>query len=1173
VLLAQFDDTFSDDPLASGDWVFNGVATWVPTPGEALECVDPNVFDTLDPCSVYNEDDVAALGETLEEFGGYILVTYPGNTVAGNAFRAEPDTYDNFKMEVVVELRDGSIGRPADGMVIVVVGSNGPPMDTGTGGGGMGAPCVGDPDNAPMMAWEFDNWSCNTGDNNDQNHLAFSYSPNGFPCTDAIQPQVFVPLPEATVDLHNQEPPKATPNRYRMTVYAQNCGGVLTVACDLEAIDRGINLGRIYTHVVQNFVPFEGFLGVTASTGNAWQNHILHSASLEELPPDFCLQPAANAVRSITSTRNLEDNCGDFLPGEFLSVALTLQQVRAQSDCCSPPASITVTDTLPTGWTASNISDSGSFNAGTGVVTWTLAGGAITNGRQLTYRANAPNPADFLVNWGAGRVVENVAGSIGTIVTGQSRAKQDRPFDDCGAITCWNLLGAYMQGGGAAPGVDAMRLDYLTDGSIPQEDFTFEPGAEINTDFFGAAASTGLFADAPMRNPGGVPTVFAWNESDGDGFVDYNVQVFPPAPDNTMAYAQIYVNAESPMSVNAALSSDDAVRVLLNKEEVHINNVARDALGTANTACVPQDMFPVELVGGENSLVVEVFEGGGDWDFSFRFQDELGNPITEGLSVSKFPIPGCRVPPARFLRTVDTGTTVIIGRDPRPSWLATGEAYDVSIAISDRRPAAGDCAAAGTTTVVETVPAGWIPSAPSRNGQVNGQTITWVIAGGDLSGTLTYSVTSGGNCEDVRFGGTVSEQASNFQFRVGGDSIVSFAPAPFGRGDSTVFLSDNFNNTVVEAGCPAGWTCNGGGIGFSPFRPGVTQAAGHTGRLRLANETTTIGSTVIYNNPINLEDQSFTAEFDVFFEDTTPADLLADGMTFMVLDADDPLTSVNSLGGAGGGTGYAGLNGFAVEFDLWQNDITEPSGYNIPALAFTHVGLIKGGAVTPHVQTHIDLDPDMRPLALGGTGWPEWVDFTGTGGIPIHVEIDYNNGNIEVYVTAPATAGGAEPAFPRTKVIDTIITFPAAGVPGECVDPVLRNALLGFSAGTGGAWAIHEVDNVVVTAHERSEGPGPGPLFHRGDTTGEGTLNITDGVNIFNWLFLGGQTPGCLEAANPNDGAAINITSGVYLLNFLFLGGPTPPPPGPPTTGGGTPCGPDPPNSPSNLGCVTYNGC
>jgi hypothetical protein len=104
--------------------------------------------------------------------------------------------------------------------------------------------------------------------------------------------------------------------------------------------------------------------------------------------------------------------------------------------------------------------------------------------------------------------------------------------------------------------------------------------------------------------------------------------------------------------------------------------------------------------------------------------------------------------------------------------------------------------------------------------------------------------------------------------------------------------------------------------------------------------------------------------------------------------------------------------------------------------------------------------------------------------------------------------------------------------------------------------------------------PAGGPplrVFHRGDTTGEGNINITDGVGVFNWLFLGGTTPGCIEAANANDGATVNITSGVYLLNFLFLGGPAPPPPGPP--GPGSVCGPDPVGSPSNLGCQTYNGC
>ncbi len=94
-------------------------------------------------------------------------------------------------------------------------------------------------------------------------------------------------------------------------------------------------------------------------------------------------------------------------------------------------------------------------------------------------------------------------------------------------------------------------------------------------------------------------------------------------------------------------------------------------------------------------------------------------------------------------------------------------------------------------------------------------------------------------------------------------------------------------------------------------------------------------------------------------------------------------------------------------------------------------------------------------------------------------------------------------------------------------------------------------------------------LFHRGDANGDGSINITDGIFILNYLFLGGAAPACLEAANANDDSGINITDGIYVLNYLFLGGPEPAPPGPP----GSPCGPDPPDSASNEGCEEYAGC
>jgi PKD repeat protein len=94
-----------------------------------------------------------------------------------------------------------------------------------------------------------------------------------------------------------------------------------------------------------------------------------------------------------------------------------------------------------------------------------------------------------------------------------------------------------------------------------------------------------------------------------------------------------------------------------------------------------------------------------------------------------------------------------------------------------------------------------------------------------------------------------------------------------------------------------------------------------------------------------------------------------------------------------------------------------------------------------------------------------------------------------------------------------------------------------------------------------------GKQFHRGDANGDRQINITDGIYVLNYLFLGGPTPGCLEAANPNDDPSINITDGIYILNYLFLGGPGPAAPGPVES----PCGIDPAGSPTDLGCESYN--
>lgn len=90
--------------------------------------------------------------------------------------------------------------------------------------------------------------------------------------------------------------------------------------------------------------------------------------------------------------------------------------------------------------------------------------------------------------------------------------------------------------------------------------------------------------------------------------------------------------------------------------------------------------------------------------------------------------------------------------------------------------------------------------------------------------------------------------------------------------------------------------------------------------------------------------------------------------------------------------------------------------------------------------------------------------------------------------------------------------------------------------------------------------------FRRGDATGNGQTDITDGVFILNYLFLGNRAPGCLDAADTDDSGTVDLSDAIRILNYLFLGGGAPPAPGPAA------CGPDPVED--NLGdCVYEAAC
>lgn len=90
--------------------------------------------------------------------------------------------------------------------------------------------------------------------------------------------------------------------------------------------------------------------------------------------------------------------------------------------------------------------------------------------------------------------------------------------------------------------------------------------------------------------------------------------------------------------------------------------------------------------------------------------------------------------------------------------------------------------------------------------------------------------------------------------------------------------------------------------------------------------------------------------------------------------------------------------------------------------------------------------------------------------------------------------------------------------------------------------------------------------FRRGDSNGDGKIDIADGVRILNALFLGTAALDCKDAADTNDSGDVDLSDGVAVFNFLFLGGAKPPSPGP------NDCGGDP--TADTLICESYSaGC
>jgi hypothetical protein len=89
-------------------------------------------------------------------------------------------------------------------------------------------------------------------------------------------------------------------------------------------------------------------------------------------------------------------------------------------------------------------------------------------------------------------------------------------------------------------------------------------------------------------------------------------------------------------------------------------------------------------------------------------------------------------------------------------------------------------------------------------------------------------------------------------------------------------------------------------------------------------------------------------------------------------------------------------------------------------------------------------------------------------------------------------------------------------------------------------------------------------LLRRGDADANALLDLTDGVRILDYLFLGAQPLPCEDAGDADDSGTLDLSDAVYIFLHLFLGGP------PPASPFGD-CGSD--TSADSLGCERFPPC
>ncbi|MCB9866323.1 MAG: hypothetical protein H6816_06770 [Phycisphaerales bacterium] len=301
------------------------------------------------------------------------------------------------------------------------------------------------------------------------------------------------------------------------------------------------------------------------------------------------------------------------------------------------------------------------------------------------------------------------------------------------------------------------------------------------------------------------------------------------------------------------------------------------------------------------------------------------------------------------------------------------------------------------------------------------------------------------------------------------------------------------------------------------------------------------------NYPLDLHGASLHAEFDVSIRTGTacldfPTNGVvtsADGLVFAIQPVSALASDVARVGTQGGGLAWAGIEGLAIEFDIFYNG-NEPAAPD----ATNHVGvdvraMWNGGENIPSLAT--DVDP---PVALTPGSLPD-MRAVGDNNQPLHVTVFYNDpaeggaGVVRVYLKVdPATKDPGEAGTPIAYGVDPGDPPYGKLVLEACVGewPAL-DAVFGFTAATGDCDAVFQIDNVVVSADDEGGALPPACATIDVPTNGGPIVEIANEAKVADCATTGLASPGWnVESYEPVRYGIDALKTSIAIARFFGTG-------------------------------------